>query len=256
MALFPTRSKSGDNTSGDSKFAVQQAAQQDVFLREVDDALREDEFMRAVRTYGKPVGAVVVAGLLGLAGWLWYSEHNDDVAGKQGETFTQALDQVEAGRISTGRDAMAPLAKDGNAGYQAAARLMEGGIALQQNKPADAGKLFAAVAADSKAPQAYRDLATIREVAVNFDKLPPQQVVDRLRALATPGNPWFGSAGEMVGVAYMKLGKNDQAGPLFAAIAKDKEVPDSLRRRARQLAGLLGVDAVEDAAAAARTGGQ
>jgi len=256
LALFPNRPKSGDKNPGDSKFAVQQAAQQDVFLREVDDAMREDQFMHALRHYGKPVGAVIVAGLLGLAGWLWYSEHQDDLAGKQGETFTQALDQVEAGRLSTGRDAMTPLGKDGNAGYRAAARLMEGGIALQQNKPADAGKLFAAVAADATAPQAYRDLATIREVAVNFDKLPPQQVVDRLHTLAVPGNPWFGSAGEMVGIAYMKLGKNDQAGPLFATIAKDKDVPDSLRRRARQLAGLLGVDAVEDPAAAARTGGQ
>jgi hypothetical protein len=50
----------------------------------------------------------------------------------------------------------------------------------------------------------------------------------------------------MVGMAYLKLGKNDLAGPLFAAVSKDKTVPDSLRNRTRQMAGLLGVDAVED----------
>jgi len=76
--------------------------------------------------------------------------------------------------------------------------------------------------------------------------LPPQQIIDRLKPLATPGNPWFGSAGEMVGMAYLKQNKRNLAGPLFAAIAKDEDVPQTLRSRARQLAGLLGYDAVTD----------
>ena len=29
----------------------------------------------------------------------------------------------------------------------------------------------------------------------------PQRVIDRLKPLATPGNPWFGSAGELVAMA-------------------------------------------------------
>jgi hypothetical protein len=43
----------------------------------------------------------------------------------------------------------------------------------------------------------------------------------------------------------MKMRKPDLAGPLFAAMAKDASVPQSIRSRARQMAGLLGVDAVE-----------
>jgi hypothetical protein len=74
----------------------------------------------------------------------------------------------------------------------------------------------------------------------------PQQVVDRLQPLAKPGNPWFGSAGELMAFAYLKQGKQDLAGPLFAAIAKDEDVPRTLRSRSRQMAGLLGFDAVED----------
>ena len=51
-------------------------------------------------------------------------------------------------------------------------------------------------------------------------------------------------------MAYVKQGNNELAGALFAQIAKDKTVPDSLRRRTRQMAGLLGVDAVEEPGAA------
>ena len=79
----------------------------------------------------------------------------------------------------------------------------------------------------------------------------PQQVVDRLKPLAVPGNPWFGSAGELVGMAYIKQGRTELAGPLFAAISRDKEAPASLRSRSRQLAGLLGVDAIDDPVKAA-----
>ena len=107
-------------------------------------------------------------------------------------------------------------------------------------------KLYEGIANDENAPKPYRDLASIRATAIQFDKLQPQAVIDRLKPLATPGNPWFGSAGELVAMAYLKQGKKDLAGTLLAAIAKDEDVPETLRSRTRQLAGLLGYDAVVD----------
>ena len=103
-----------------------------------------------------------------------------------------------------------------------------------------------AVADNDDAPEAYRNLATIRAVAATFDTMEPQQVIERLKPLATPGTPWFGSAGELLAMAYLKQGNNDLAGPLFASIAKDEDVPQTLRSRTRQMAGMLGYDAVVD----------
>lgn len=252
MALRPDKSKSGADKSRADQLAERKALQQDVFLREVDDALREDQMMDALRRYGKPVGALVVAGLVGLAGYLWYANHNSAQADARGEEMVKALDALAANDLSNADKDVGALAKDGG-GYGAAARLLQAGIAEQQGKSADAAKQFAAIAADQSVPQAYRDLATLREISASFDTMKPEDVVARLKPLAVPGNPWFGSAGEMLGVAYMKMGKNDLAGPLFATMAKDKDVPDTMRRRARQLAGLLGVDAIEDPGKAAQS---
>ena len=80
---------------------------------------------------------------------------------------------------------------------------------------------------------------------VEFDKLAPQKIIDRLKPLAKPGNPWFGSAGEMTALAYLKMGKDNLAGPIFAQIAKQEELPASLRGRATQMAGALGIDTVQ-----------
>jgi hypothetical protein len=73
--------------------------------------------------------------------------------------------------------------------------------------------------------------------------LKPEDVIARLQPMAKAGNPWFGSAGEMTALAYLKQGKNAEAGKLFAAIAADNQVPNSIRARAVQIAGTLGVDA-------------
>lgn len=237
MALTPSNSKAPSNPRAD--------AQQDVFLREVDDALREDQIFGALKRYGRPLAAVVVAGLLALAGYLAWDYYETRRSGEMGEKLTLAIDDLDKGKDKEALAAVAPLAGEGG-GYGAAARLLQAGSAQKEGKGAEAAKQFAAIAADDSVPQPLRDLATIREVAANFETLPPPQVIDRLKPFAVPGNPWFGSAGELVGLAYIKQGRADLAGPLFGSIAKDKQVPDSLRRRARQLAGLLGVDAVED----------
>lgn len=245
MALRPE-----DPQSRNDKLAQREAAQQDVFLREVDDALRQDEMLGIFKRYGKPVLALVIVGLLALAGYLWWDSNRKQTAEANGEKMVMAIDKIEGGNLAEADKELAPLA-EGQGGSAAAARLTRAGIALQQNRRADALKLFAEVAADDDVPEPYRDLALVREVAVNFDAMPPQQVIDRLKPLLVPGNPWFGNAGELVGMAYLKQGNEKQAGPLFAQIARDKKAPETLRRRARQLAGLLGVDAVDDVQAMA-----
>lgn len=237
--------------SRSEQIAQRQAAQQDVFLREVDEAVRQDEMLGLVQRYGKLVAALVVIGLLALAGYLYWDHSRKAAAGAVGEQFTLALDKLDASNLPAADKELAGVIDKGGPGSVAAAKLLRGGIAAQQGKPADAARLFAEVAADGAAPQPFRDLAIVREIAIKFDQLPPQQVVDRLKPLAVPGNPWFGNAGELVGIAYMKQGKNQLAGPLFAAISRDKDVPESLKRRTRQMAGLLGVDAIDDVAKAA-----
>ena len=142
----------------------------------------------------------------------------------------------------------------GDTGNAALAQIAQAGIAAEQGNAAEAAKLYGAVARNQNAPQPLRDLASVREVAAAFDTLPPQTVIDRLSGLAQPGTPWFGVAGEMVGVAYLKQGKTAQAGPLLVKIAKDKTQPEGLRARVRQLAGQIGFDAIEDVVPASGEG--
>jgi len=67
LALRPTRPLTLEEQK-----AAKAAADGDAFLREVDDALREDTAMLMLRRYGKPVGAGLAIGLAALGGYLWW----------------------------------------------------------------------------------------------------------------------------------------------------------------------------------------
>ncbi len=244
MALPFRKSKSKQSFA--DKVAQRDAAQKNVFMREVDDALREDEMLGAFKRYAVPVGAALAVGLLALGGYLWWSSHEADVRAGQAEQIVLALDKVDSGQQDAAFAQLTPVVENGTVGDRATARMLQAGIATRQGKRDQATQLFAAIANDDHAPKPFRDLATIRSVALNFDTMSPDAVIARLRPLAVPGAPFFGSAGELVGVAYLKQGHQDLAAPLFGTIARDPDVPESLRSRARQLAGALGVDAVQD----------
>ena len=223
-----------------------EAAAEDVLLREVDDAVRQDELSDVLRKYGKPVIGAVVLGLIAFAGYLFWDSRQEAEMEKQSEALVSALDQIEAGNLQTGAAALEPVIKDGSDGARIAALMMKAGIAQEQGKGAEAAKLFAEVSADKDAPETLRDLATLREIAATYDTRKPDEIIARLKPLAVPGNAYFGSAGEMVAMAYLDQGKRKEAGALFAQIAKSEEVPEALRSRTRRMAGLLGVDAIED----------
>jgi len=232
--------------SREDKLATRRAAEQDVLMREVDEAVRQEELQSFVRRYGILLGIAALVGLLALGGGLWWYEHRQGQLEERSEKLITALDALEARRLDEAKQQFAPLAEDSGSAAAAAAKLSLAAIAIQENRTADAVKQFEAVAADADAPQPYRDLATIRAVAANFEGMKPEQVVERLSPLAKPGNPWFGSAGEIVAMAHLKQNRNDLAGPLLAEVAKDEGVPATIRSRTRQLAGLLGYDAVVD----------
>ncbi|WEK47525.1 MAG: tetratricopeptide repeat protein [Candidatus Andeanibacterium colombiense] len=220
--------------------------QQDAFVREVDDAYRQDQLANFAKNHGLKIGILVVVALLGFGGYLVWKDHREKALDQTSEEIVKALDQLEAGNFATATTQLIAIEKEGPAGAVAAAKMARAGVALQQGRAADAVRIYGEVATSSDSPGPYRDLALIRQVSAGYATMKPAEVVARIKPLATPGSPFFGSAGELLGAAYLDLGKPELAGPLFAQIAKDETVPASLRSRARQLSGLLGVDAIVD----------
>lgn len=211
----------------------------EVFIREVDEELRRDEMIAFGRKYGVLIVIAIVLFLAALGGSLWWRHHKQSVAGKQGEQFQSALTSLASGDVKKADPELAKLAQSSHAGYRAMAQFSQVDILLKNKDEKGAIGKLTAIANDTKLDQSFRDLALIRQTSIEYDSLNPAQVIARLKSLAVKGTPWFGSAGEMVAVAYLNQNKRSEAGSLFAAIAQDAEVPESIRQRAVQMAALL-----------------
>ena len=214
----------------------------EAFLREVDEELRRDQALGIWRTWGRWIIGAVVAGLVALGGGLYWQSQRDAQLGVDGEHLAQALDDLAADKAAAAKPALDGLVASKSAGYRASAKLALASMALQKDDIKGAAAQFGAIAADTSLPQAYRDLALVRQTAAEYDSLKPEQVIARLKPLAIPKNPWFGSAGEMVAVAYLRMNKPDLAGATFSAMMSDETVPSTIRSRVQQLSGSLGVN--------------
>jgi hypothetical protein len=224
------------------------------FYREVDEELRRDQMKTYWERFGKLAIAGVVLVLALIGGFIWWQNQKEVKAGESSETLVAAFDDVAAGRKKAAVPKLDGLIKSGSDGHRAAALITKADLAIEADDLKGAAALFKQVADDEGLAQPYRDLALVRMTAVELDTLAPQAVVDRLKGLAVAGNPWFGSAGEMVALSYIRLNKPKEAAGIFAAMAKDKKLPDTLRSRATQMAGSLGVDAVQETADATQEG--
>jgi len=218
----------------------------EAFMREVDEELRKDQALHVWRNYGRAIIGLVIVGLLAFGGFLYWQGHSDGRRGEEGEKFKAAFKALGANKAQETEAPLRELAASSSRGFSAMARFTQADVLLQKNDLKGAAGVLGGIAGDTDLPQEFRDLATIRQVSAEYDTLKPEQVIERLKGLAVKGNAWFGSAGEMVAIAYLRQGKRGDAGKLFGEIAKDEGVPRSIRQRAVQMAGVLGVDAIVD----------
>jgi hypothetical protein len=229
-------------------------AEQDALLREVDEAVRQDQATDFARKHGTKVFGLVIVGLAAFGGWLWWSDQRENALETASEQVVLAMDPLyrEARTqeertiaLQEAQEAFEPIIEAGG-GAGIVAQLTSAGIAVEQGRTEDASEMYRQIAGNSEAPDLYRDFASIREVLLNYDDMEPADVEARMAPLAVPGAHWYGSAGELLGMAYLDQGKTAEAGSLFEAMSNDEAVPQSIRFRVAQIAGSMGIDTIDD----------
>ena len=224
----------------------------EAFYREVDEELRREQAMQAWNRFR---WWIVAGGLLLIAAigaFIWWQNHRQARAAAQGEALVAALESMEKGPAQAAGPQVAQLEQSDVGAYRAAGLFSRADILIESGNVPAAAAVLQRIAADEDLPEPYRHAALVRQTALEFDRIRPEAVIERLRPLIRRGHPWFGSAGELTGHAHLRQQRPDLAARVFAALAADETVPESIRSRAVQMAGALGVDAVQQTQA---TGG-
>ncbi|MEO1730203.1 MAG: tetratricopeptide repeat protein [Pseudomonadota bacterium] len=240
MALTPKNSNQDDPSS------TKISAEDEIAMREIDEAVRKDDAADFAKKYGVMIGSVVGLGLAGFAGYLFWDSQVESALEAESEQLVSVIDYAEAGDYPSVLDRSAPLLDAETPGIRTSARFLQAGAALERGEVDRAVAMYAKIADDENAPQALRDFARLREVVSNYDERNPEEIIAKLKDLAVPGHPFFASAAELTAHAHIEMGNLAEAGDLFAAIAKDDTMPGALRDRAQQMTGQLGVDTVDN----------
>jgi hypothetical protein len=194
----------------------------ETFVREVDENLRRDQLRDFFKTYGNWLIAAVVLFLAATGGLIWWRQHQQERAEAQVEKLAAVYNDVGAGKTAQAPQTLDALSDSGSKAVRASAKFARAAVALEQGDTKTAIASYKAVAADSGLPAPYRDAALVRQTALEFDRLQPQDVITRLEPLTKPGEPWFGSAGEMTALALAKQGKRADAGQLCRSARRER----------------------------------
>ncbi|UUP18730.1 tetratricopeptide repeat protein [Nitratireductor thuwali] len=211
----------------------------DSFIREVNEELRQDQFKALWKRFGTIaiiVAAVVIAGTAAFVGYEYWTTAR---ANESGDAFARALTLADEGNTAEALVALETLETEGYGSYPLLARMRSAAILADEGRADEAVAKLDAVAADSSAPQALRDIARLRAAYILVDAGSYADVAARAEPLTAEGNAMRHSAREALGLAAWKEGNRENALALFGEIMDDPQAPSGVRDRARLMSELI-----------------
>ena len=204
----------------------------DVFIREVNEEMRQDRMRRLLARYGVAAAVAALAIVLGVGAYVLWEQHRSGVAAENGDRLIRASTLLDAGRNDEATALLQGLVADGSGIYPDLARLRLADLKQRTGDAAGALADFDAVTADAEAPQNLRDMAAVRAAYILVDTGSLADVRARAERLTSEGEPLRYVAREAVALAAWKAGDVATARPLFAALQDDLGTPAGLKRRA------------------------
>jgi len=211
----------------------------DSFLREVDEAVRQERYKKLWDQYGVyalGLAALIVAGVAAYKGWAYWQERQAQAAGAK---FSEALTMLDGADATKAKDVIALLAEEGPPGYRVLARFQ---LAAAEAKAGDIDKAVAdydALASDSSVDEILRGHATLQAAALRLDKTDYAEMERRLKDLAEGDSAWRFSARELLGLSAYRLNDMREAEKQFSALVGDQGTPPNLRERADMMLALI-----------------
>jgi len=125
--------------------------QSDALIREVDDAVRQDDFHSFWRNYGRLVVGAIGIALLSFGGYLLWTNHQNKAAEASSEDFAVMLKTASAATLDQAN--YDKLSKSGSDGYRAEAELVKAALASGKGDIKGALASYDKIQADSGAPE-------------------------------------------------------------------------------------------------------
>lgn len=216
---------------------------------ELTSDFRAEQTRRIAMRLAIPAAILAVLAGAGVVGWQVWRGNQAQQAVATATAYAAAA--RDAGGLATADAAPTParaaaqaefdrLAASAPPGYRTLARLRAAALRASAGDLPGALAGWDALANDTEADPALRDLARLLAAQHCIDAGEPPVVEARLQPLLQPGNPWRPLAQEVQALLAMRTGRTDDAKALFRTLSTDQATPPGVRSRAGALLIRLG----------------
>jgi hypothetical protein len=207
----------------------------DIF-QEVDEEVRRDKALEFWTKYQNPILGVAVLIVLATAGYRFWDYRQTQAAQAAGAEFQTAIRLDAQNKPDEAAAGLAKLQSDAPRGYAALSRFVEASIALKKDPKAGIAA-YDALAQDGALDPLMRDAAKLRAALARVDAGETDAARGALEALSS--GPYRSTA--RLTLASLAIAAKDfpGAGKLLTALVTDPETPQSDRRTAQTLLGLV-----------------
>ena len=212
----------------------------DEFIREVDEAVRQDQWLKLWRRYGSYIIAAALAVVIGSAagvGWRTWQQHERL---EEARRYVDAQQLLRDGKPAEAAAAFAALAEEASSGYRVLAQLRAAEAQAEAGDRAAAGAALDRLAADGDAAPVYRSLGELLATQQQLADAQAPASLTGLEPLTGIDNPWRFSALELRALAQMQGGDTVAARQTLDDLLADPLTPPDLARRAAELLAVLG----------------
>lgn len=211
----------------------------EAFIREIDEEMRREKYLKLWNQYGTYAVAAVVAGVLLVGGWQWYTAYTLDRAQKAGSQFQEAIALLDGDKKKDGLAGLDQIAKEGTPAYAALAKLRLAAQHREDGKSDEALALYTAVSDDSSMDSLLRSFASLQIASLKVDTGTWTEVQNRLKDLTTDSSPWRYTARELLGIAAFKHKRWADAKQTYTTLLADQTAPRELKIRAQTALSLI-----------------
>ncbi len=218
----------------------------DEFIREVDEAVRQDRWLAVWKQYNAYIIGAALAVLVGTAAGVGWQTYEANQRAANARALAEATEFLSSERP-----------EEASAAFKAIADRVGGGVAVVAKfRAAEADKLagdrdgklalLEDLTGNADARSIYQRLAALLAKQETLEDSDAETLIDEIDQLSTPDNPWRASLVELKAIAQMKSGRTEEARETLDALLVDEEIPTNLARRASELLSALGGPLTED----------
>lgn len=212
--------------------------QQDAFIREVDEDLKNESMKKLWDKYGLFITICVVVALSLAVSYesikAWYIKRAENWS----DTYAVALNLQNQGKYDESLAALNVIIDGKFGAFADLAKMQQVNVLLDQGKEEEAIIALGTIANDKDFNKQLRDLAIIKLASHRLDTATSEEIKNILEPIASD-NAWYGTAQEMLAIVAVRDGNIEEAKNIYQSLLDNTSVSDELKNRVRDILSVL-----------------